>query len=278
MNRSSNLCALMVTMVTLLIGCKKAPVETTTKSYLHLAHVRMKDNATVCPQLADMDLGRYDALLLGGDLALQTSVSDAVMARYDSLFSFGESRTLWALGNHDYDDLKRVQQFTGRPAYYSYRDGPVQFLVLDTQDSLSHIVGDQLELIRHTIDTMAFAKYLIVLHHKLIWMPGHPELSKQIGQVANAPEGSCFYCTNPNNFYEALYPLLLNARRKGVGVYCVGGDLGYHRKSFSYVTSDGVHFLASGFNFDDVDNRALLLKFDSDSSTIQVSFPLHSEL
>lgn len=83
----------------------------------------------------NIDYSFYDMLWLGGDLALSSSLDDMTMDHLDSILDLDNENTLWALGNHDYADLDRVQAYTYRLPYYAYYKDKITFIVLDTQDS-----------------------------------------------------------------------------------------------------------------------------------------------
>jgi hypothetical protein len=197
-------------------------------------------------------------LWLGGDLAENSSADTASIAHLDSIFDFRSPNTLWSLGNHDYKNTDLIRHFTSNEKYFYVKKNGITIVVLDTQHSQSNIAGDQLNTLKEAIDGMDGDTHLILLHHKLIWMYGDDELAKQIDSVSNAPAGDCDYCINPNNFYDQVYPLLLEVRQKGIEVICVGGDLGKKTSEFTYQTAEGIHFLASGINANEPDQKALL--------------------
>ena len=91
-------------------------------------------------------------------------------------------------------------------------------------------------------------------------MPGHPDLEPIINDIANGNFGNCLYCTNPNNFYQDVYPLLVDAKDKGVAVICLAGDIGVKIDQFEYLTSDGIYFLASGIDDLRTDNKLLIFE------------------
>jgi hypothetical protein len=231
------------------------------KEYLHISHTRTDKNPHLDSIVESADYNKYDMLLLGGDLAISTSINEKAISHVDSIFNLGNPNTLWSLGNHDYKNLVRVKEYTKRAPYYSYNKNGITFIVLDTQDSLSNIVGEQKKFFNSVIDTIQQSSHLIVLHHKLIWMYGNSQLEPRINKEANGNLGDCFYCTNPNNFYSDIYPKLLKIKQKGIEVICLGGDIGFKTKEFDYTTPEGIHFLASGIEHgDNKTNKALLFK------------------
>lgn len=219
-----------------------------TERFLHLGH-------TYVPYLTYQDIdtfveradySRFAAVMLGGDLFPNTSLDPATLQWADSIFDFRDEKTLWAIGNHDYDDPWRVRDLVGRPLYYSWYHNGITFLVLDTQDSLSNIVGDQLLYARAVLDTVRESKQVFVLTHKMIWMADNGPLQAMIDSVSNGYYGSCFFCVNPNNFYTDIYPLLVQLKDRGIGVWCIAGDIGYKVRRFEHTTADDIRLLAGG--------------------------------
>ena len=140
-----------------------------------------------------IDYTKYDMLWLGGDLTKFTSAKDSVLIYVDKYLDLKNKNTLWALGNHDYSDLELIEQFTDRPAYYAYYKNGITFLVLDTQDSLSNFIDNQLNLIKSVTDTINQSSHLVVLHHKLIWMYNNEHLASIAPDISNGLFGnSCF--------------------------------------------------------------------------------------
>lgn len=216
------------------------------KRYAFVSHTRLDDNSGVNPSVLQIDLESYDVLMLGGDMAYLSSFNDEILMSLDSCFDLSNMRTLWALGNHDYTNVKLLKEYTKKERYYSYVQDNTMFIVLDTQLDSSRISGEQLNFFKALTDTEFGYDNLIVLTHKLIWMRNHSILEKQIMEVSNGHYGECSYCIQSNNFYSDIYPRLLNLKRQGVNVYCVAGDVGHHVSSFEYLTKEGVRFLATG--------------------------------
>jgi len=246
--------------------------------YIHISHTRTNTNPLMDKVIERTDYSKYDMKWLGGDLAYLTSQDDRTMSHADSIFDFGSPNTLWSLGNHDYTDLAKIQDYTHRAPYYSSYIKGITFIVLDTQDSMSNIIGAQKDFFEGVIDTLQTSSHLVILHHKLIWMYGEPNLEPEISSISNGPLGDCFYCINPNNFYAAIYPKLLEVKEKGIEVLCIGGDIGHHVKEFEYISSDGIYFLASGISTGSIDNKALIFHHDPIKKALNWEYCLISNL
>ncbi|PCH66226.1 MAG: hypothetical protein COC01_08625 [Bacteroidetes bacterium] len=259
--------------------CKKDAVVTDDFSdipdyqYLFLAHTRLADGDEnkLDKRAEKIDYSDYDMLLLGGDLTIETSIDTSTLVYIDSIYSLSNENTLLALGNHDYDNTDLVSHITGRPRYYIYYKNRITFLVLDTQDSLSNIVGNQLDLVRKVTDTISESTHLVVLLHKLIWLYGNPELS-EYKNITNGGMGGGFQQVNPNNFWDDIYPMFLKALNRQVEVICIAGDLGEYNKNFEYETEQGIHLLACGLYVDDENDKALILKHNFEKSIITWNF------
>ena len=233
------------------------------KKYLHLSHTRKDTNPDIDEVAKKINYSLFDMLLLGGDLAHLTSLDSATLAGVDAVFDLGNPNTLWALGNHDYSDLSLIKDYTKRPPYYTYTNNGICFLVLDTQDSMSNIIGDQKALFDQVTDTIQYCSHLIILHHKLIEFYDNPILEPLQWTVSNAAIGQLFYQINPNNFYTDIYPRLQLVKQKGIEVICLAGDLGYYTSEFEYKTTEGIYFLGSGINAGSQNNKALLFQHNT---------------
>lgn len=279
---NKRLYSILVLFTFFLFSCKKEDVivipVSESKSYLHLSHTRTNSNPSMDSVVEKVDFRKFDMLWLGGDLAHLTSADDATMTHVDSIFDIGNINTLWALGNHDYTDLNRVEEYTNRPPYYSMNQDGITFIILDTQDSLSNIIGAQKDFLLGVLDTIQESTHLVILHHKLIWMYGNAYLEPQISSISNGGLGSCFYCINPNNFNSEIYPKLVEIKQRGIEVLCIGGDIGFKVTEFEYQTSEGIYFLASGITNNEKNNKALLFQHDLTTNSLTWSFKLLTEL
>lgn len=274
---------IILLVVLSLSSCIKDPIEPTpilpaSAKYIHISHTRTDSNPNLDSIVERIDYSNFDMLWLGGDLAQLSSQDDETMLHIDSIFDVGNENTLWALGNHDYTDLERIQEFTNRPPYYASHKNGITFIIFDTQDSLSSVVGYQKELFESVVDSINFSTHLIIIHHKLIWMYDNTYLEPLIPSVSNAELGDCFYCINPNNFYSHIYPDLLEVEQKGIEVICIGGDIGFNAKEFEYLTQEGIQFLASGVSSGSDDNKALVFQHDITNKLLTWEFVLTTDL
>lgn len=244
-------------------GCQKPEIETplpAVEKILHISHTRDDVQGIIHPKLQNIPLANYKMHLLGGDLDVFTSVDTENMQQWDEYFDFSAPTTLWALGNHDISDRAIIEEYTERPSFYTYSAYDITFLVLDTQLNASHITGEQLEMVKSVTDTISESKHLIVLTHKLLWLQGNEEMESFLETIPNGGPGSCGYCTNPNNFYEDVYPSLVEVQNRGVKVWCIAGDIGHKVSEFSYTLPEGVLLLASGLNITKDENKVLELE------------------
>lgn len=239
--------------------------------YLFLAHPRHnnKDLQRVDSAVAKIDFERFDMVLLGGDLTANSSREDSTLTYLDRIFDLGSPQTLLAPGNHDVDNLPLLLQYTERPSFYSYHQNGITFVVWDTQKDKCNIYDEQLDILQNIADTLTHSDQLVIIHHKLLWLPGHPELEPQIEQLSNA--GFCPYefCLFENNFWQDVYPLLKQVKAKGKQVILVGGDMGFRSKYFEYQTLEEIVFLGSGINQGDDDNEVLIFKKDSETRILR---------
>ena len=267
-----------ITNTFILFSCTKDETLGPHQTFLHLSHTRTASNPYLDNVVESINYENFDMLLLGGDLSYYTSEDDLTMDRVNQFFNIGSNNTLWSLGNHDYTDLSRVELYTNRPSYYSYFNNGISFLVLDTQDSLSNMVGNQKDMIFNLLDTIQLSTHLIILHHKLIWMYDHPSLESEIPNVSNAGLGNCFNCINPNNFYSEIYPRLVEVNNKGIQVICIGGDIGNKVNEFEYITNDGIYFLASGIDYLKETKKALLFIHDLNNQSLSWNYEKLNDL
>ena len=218
-----------------------------TAQFLFISHTRLNQNNGVHPKVYQLDFSQYEYLLLGGDMAEKSFENEQIISHLDSIFNISSERTLWSVGNHDRVSNTRFAEYTGKNKYGIHQTGDLSFVVLDSQDSLSSIVGKQRDFLFKTLDTLT-SKKVIFMSHKLIFMDQHPIMDSLINEVCNGKKGDCYYCHNRNNFQEEIYPKLEKLRGEGKQVMWIGGDLGRKTSKFQFVTDDGIIFLGNGMD------------------------------
>jgi hypothetical protein len=253
------------------------------KTYLFLSHTRIDKNSWEPNEIVEnINYKNYDMLFLGGDIAKAPLKNEHNVKFLNKIFNFASSNTNWIVGNHEYWFLSKKEKksmslykkYTHRNTYYAFSKDKATFVILNTQDSFSNIVGKQLQMLKNIADTISYSKNILIFHHKLIWLMDNG-LLQDLKSFKNPPIGNCFDCLNPNNFYSDVYPLLLKIKNKGINVFCIGGDIGFARKKFDYVTKEGIRFLANGIKgFDSYrgDNYALIIRNNLNTNSLSFSF------
>ncbi len=251
------------------IPCIDGPTE-----IIHISHTKTTVEGEIKAGFYDIDFSKYELICHGGDIDESSSKSDAIFSDWNEIFNFDSERTLLSIGNHDTYDRDLIEQYTNRPSYFTYHFNNITFLVLDTHLSESNIYGEQLDLFNNICDTISSSSSLVILTHLLFWMPGNAELAPQIDSIANGKFGTCYYCTKTNNFYDDLYPRLVEVKNNGVQVLCIAGDLGKNVNEFEHKTEDDIFFLASGLDIPDPDAipQVLLLQVNPQTNALDWQF------
>ena len=267
---------LLIGFVLFLFSCKQASIDTPS-SYIYVSHTRLKTNDSVYHKVYDIDFSTYDMTLLGGDLSVNSFSGKTITSHLDHIFDFKSPTTLWSVGNHDTTSDEKFYNTTGKKKYHAYQKDDVTFITLNSQDSLSSIVGKQKEFLFSVLDTIQ-TRSVLLMSHKLIFMNDHPVLDAMIPKVCNANKGDCYYCHNDNNFYEEIYPKLLEVKNRGVQVVWIGGDLGYKTSEFEYVDDQGIVFLGNGLWYPKDWNKVLLFSKEKESELTYTFVPVDSLL
>lgn len=229
---------------TVFLSCSR-PKDSDTSSFIYISHTRSGIEDSLYRPIYHIDFNSFDLTLLGGDLALDTFGHDTITAHLDQVFNFKSPSVLWSIGNHDLTTDVKWKEYTLKKKYHKAVYNDVTFIALDSQDSLSSIVGDQKDFLLTTLDSINTSS-VIIMTHKLIFMNNHPVMDAMIATTCNANKGDCYYCHNDNNFYDVVYPKLLDVKNRGIEVIWVGGDLGYKTSEFEYIDEEGIVFLGNG--------------------------------
>jgi hypothetical protein len=241
---------------------------------IFIPHPRSEDKVhqSVLPGIEQIDFSKYEMILLGGDLTYYTSIDPTSMDYCDSLFDLGSPNTLWTMGNHDLNNRSRIEKYTGKPSFYSYSNNNTTFLVLDTELDAngfvsSHISGDQLAMIQHVCDTIVHSDYLILLHHRLLWMIGDEYFSQKIDSVGESTRQ-----LDTSNFNTVVFPLLQQAKSRGVQVICLGGDKS--KINIEYSPEDSITFISSTMapEFTDAENDVVILSCNTQNRQLSREF------
>ena len=255
----------------LALACTEPPAPPTYR-YVHLAHTRTDDNPYLDSLVEATDWTVFDQLWLGGDLIPNTTRRPEYLVRIDSFLPLSRPTTHLAVGNHDAENRELLSATTGRPSFYFEEVRDLGILVLDTEDSLSNMRGEQLDFVRRTLTGLPPLSHLIVLHHKLIWLDDDGPLRDRVNDIANGGYGDCWSCLNPNNFYRDVYPLLVEVEQRGTEVLCLGGDVGFKVRTFHHRTDEGIDFLASGLDFRAADKPVILFEHRPAAGELEWSF------
>ncbi len=263
----------LVSLLFLLNACESVPYSA---SYLHIAHTRSYSEAKdkLMPEVEEIDFKAYDVLMLGGDLVFESTGKRETLEHLDSIFDLSNWNTLWTLGNHDYHHHPEwISEVTGRPKIYNFEKNGIKYLVLDSQEDNCNTAGRQLKLFGETLlDLNPDISHLIVLHHKLLWMLDNGPMQEQVNAVSNGGTGGCFHCILPNNFYEVVYPELVEIQKKGIQVICIAGDIGAKVSEFEFQSPEGIYFLASGLKDGAKENKALVFEHDIRNGKLEWRF------
>lgn len=246
-----------------------------TTRYIFMGHPRDDDrqHEYLLKTVELIDYSKFDLILLGGDLTWNTSADRSTLEYCDSVFSLGDSSTHLAAGNHDLDNIADLLEFTKRPRYYAFSRNNIAFLVLDTEVSVPDFKGEQLEMIRDVADTIEKSDYLVLIHHRIVWMVGVPELVYLMDSVAASTKN-----LGQSNFYTDVYPLLKKVKHKGIQVLCLGGDR--TDVNIRYKPEDSITFLASGMRgtVTDEENFTIILTHVIQTGNLEWDFVALSEI
>ncbi|MBR9920377.1 MAG: hypothetical protein GYB31_06000 [Bacteroidetes bacterium] len=246
-----------------------------TAYYLAVAHTRICDGQPPDfpdPRLPLLRPDSFDLRLVLGDVACGTSRKEETLQLVDSVLDLSSPHTLLARGNHDVQRPDRLDAWTGRSSFYSFTHNGIVFLVLDTQLDDCNISGGQLEMVQAVADTIRESKHLVLLHHKLIWLPDHPKLEPRIKAISNIGICDKNYCLYRNNFYDQVFPLLEQLSLNGIQVLCVAGDIGKYSKTFEWEVNPNFHYLATGWGDDSPSDKWIRFRHDLQADVLSWSF------
>src|SRR5512133_495169 len=242
--------------------------------YIFIPHLRSENKViqSVLPSIEKIDFSKFEMILLGGDLTWYTSINRVSMDYCDSLFHIGSPNTLWTFGNHDLNSRILISEYTGRPGHYACQKDGITFVVLDTEldatgFSSSFILGGQLQMLKTVCDSISRSHFLIVLHHRLLWMIGNEDFNGRIDSVGESTRQ-----LDTTNFYQDVFSLLQKVKNKGIQVICLGGDKS--KINMVYSPEDSIIFYAGTMapEYPDSINNVLILNHDINNQTLSTEY------
>lgn len=274
MKNSSGIRKALVAFICMMISLQ-IYAEQDTVLYLFMGHPRDDDRTHehVLKTVEKLDYSKYELLLLGGDLTWNTSELISTLEYCDIIFHLSDSNTHLAIGNHDLDNPTNLLNFTKKGRYHAISRNNISFLVLDTELTTPNIAGAQLDFVKSVTDTITNSDYLILIHHRILWMAGNDDLAHLNDSVAASTRN-----LGPSNFFPEVYPLLQEVKQRGIEVLCLAGDR--TDINISYAIEDSIQFLASGMvgTFPDINNFVILLTHDLSNHKLNYDFVPLSEL
>lgn len=223
-----------------------------TLKYIFIGHPKLKRNGLdkVDPRVEALDLSVYDRVWLGGDITDESNLYYSNLEYIDSLFDVSNPSNHWAFGNHDLRNFNTdwLTEITGKRTFYTHHEKGITTIVLNFAIAPTNceLLNEQYNLIKSVCDTITNSSHLILMSHFCVWenVPGirrsslyaHFNLKKWISN-----------CTDkPGDFAYTIYPMLTAVKNRGVEVINIIGDSGSFQKGISMVSSDSIHFIASG--------------------------------
>lgn len=270
-------------MVFALLAIMACAQPSSVKTYLFLGHPYrwIGSGDRVDPRVEELSLERYDQIFLGGDVCAKATGRRETLAYLDSLFRFENGNVHWAWGNHDVEQGHEdwLLQTTRRPEFYQVWLDGIALVVLNTNllqwpnarpsEEFCLRMENQYAMIRDLADTVKAASHVLILHHYCLLTDELTENTYGLDTVFNYYKPFLKMRCRPDDatFEQAIYPLLVKIREKGIEVILAGGDIGQRSKAFSFKTAEGIWFLGSGINnsADPAYAPAYVTNFDPDS-------------
>ncbi len=263
------------------VSCSKSRNLTKTSTMVFLGHIYQPGTEDeIDRRLARINFKQFEAVLLGGDLCVETTKREETLDQLDDLFQLNAQTTHWALGNHDIrnGNLDWILLRTGRDRFYYEDWNSLRVVVMDTNLDDCEAMSAQQEMLSSALTEPNAPEHILILSHHAIWTD---HLEKQ-GTLtfANAKHAiwraSCPFADS-TTFTKAVYPLLLDASAYGKSIYWIAGDFGQKKSTFSYTPDGRIWFMGSGIDESDQDsiltlsweNRQLAWDFTSLSEFVE---------
>ena len=253
----------------LCVSCSKQ-VLPTQEQMLFLGHIYQPgfDNR-IDFRLEGVDFGRYDKILLGGDLCVETTKSFSTIGYLDSIFNISNTSTIWSAGNHDVrnGNIEFITTTTGRELTYFQDEGRTRFVVLNTNLTSNDCeqLEEQFSLLEVALDDLHQVDQLIIMSHHAIWTDYAVSMGETF--VANARHSNWkAHCRdNIDTFSDAIAPRLRNIADDNTKVVWISGDFGQKRSAYEFMVSPNFYLLGSGLDVKKMNTTDSLLLINNHS-------------
>jgi len=251
-----------------------------TLHYIFLGHTR-GPGGKVDMRIEGIDYNAFDRIWLGGDITSESNLDFENLEYIDSLFNVSNPSNQWAYGNHDIRNfnIEWLDQITGRKSYSTHYENGLTTVVLNLfiAPDNCEMLNNQYKMLQEVCDTIEQSSHLIIISHPGVWedVPGLPSPVSYVHANQKAWIANCFD-TNAK-FIDAVYPMLLAVKSRGVTVINILGDTGA-QKGKLMVSDDGIFFIASGIdhNTEDTYGPDRVVIFDHIPETKELTWKFHN--
>ncbi len=207
-------------------------------------------------RIYDLDLSPYDGVWLGGDVSSEASLRPELSMHIDSVFDFSNPLNMWILGNHDTrnGNWRWLEASRHRETFYANYHKGVTEVVLNTNllPNNCYDLNKQYQMLQNVCDSIEDSYALILMHHHGIWydIPGVPSANSFGHGVLPYWNANCE--SAESTFKNAIYPMLVDVKNRGIKVICVMGDMGDGgRRKIEAMSQDSIYFLGAGLRLSD---------------------------
>ena len=240
------------------VSCSKSRNLTKTSTMVFLGHIYQPGTEDkIDHRLARINFKQFEAVLLGGDLCVETTKREETLDHLDEVFKLDAQTTHWALGNHDIrnGNINWILSRTGRDRFYYEDWNSLRVVVLDTNLDDCETMSAQQEMLSMALAEPSAPEHILILSHHAIWTDHLEDWGTLT--FANAKHAiwraSCPFADS-TSFTKAVYPLLLDATARGKSIYWIAGDFGQKKSTFSYTPDGRMWFLGNGIDESDQDS------------------------
>ena len=254
-------------------------------SYLFFGHCYGLNNK-LDERIYQLDLSPYDGIWLGGDVSSEASLTPEISMHIDSVFDFSNPLNFWILGNHDTrnGNWRWLEAARHRETFFTNYYQGVTEIVLNTNllPNNCYDLNKQYQMLQNVCDTIEDSYALILLHHHGIWydIPGVPSANSFGHGVLPYWNANCE--SAESTFKNAIYPMLVNVKNRGIKVVCVMGDIGDGgRHKIEAMSPDSIYFLGAGLRLHDNNNSndsALIFQHNTIEKTLLWDFVRFEDL